>query len=199
MEPARPHTGERANKSYSRSPSAVAFDRIVLTGFMGSGKTTVGRLLADRLDWRFIDLDDEVVRAGGSTIAQLFADRGEPAFRSLETAALEASLRTPRIVLALGGGAVETAANRTLLTTLDRTLTILLAAPFPTLFDRCVAQTSDPSAAVRPLLSDRDAAAQRHDRRVRLYESIASLTVDTSRQTPAETLEHLLRALGSTL
>jgi shikimate kinase len=84
--------------------SGAPWTRVVLVGFMGSGKTTVGRLLAHRLGWSFVDLDDEVEAAAGSTVEELFRDRGEAAFRELEAAAGTAALAREHTVLAPGGG-----------------------------------------------------------------------------------------------
>ena len=78
---------------------------IFLIGFMGSGKTTVGRLLAQRLGRPFADLDERIVRAAGMTIPEIFAREGEPAFRRRETDALRAAAAERRTVLATGGGA----------------------------------------------------------------------------------------------
>jgi shikimate kinase len=78
---------------------------IFLVGFMGSGKTTVGKLLARRLGWSFSDLDELVVRAAGMTIPEIFAREGEPAFRRRETDALREAAAGRRAVVATGGGA----------------------------------------------------------------------------------------------
>jgi shikimate kinase len=80
------------------------FRNVLLVGFMGSGKSTVGRRLAERLGWDFHDFDDEIERRAGCTIAQLFADRGEPAFRALEARVGAELLGCSRAVLAAGGG-----------------------------------------------------------------------------------------------
>jgi shikimate kinase len=85
----------------STEPDAPIF----LVGFMGSGKTTVGRLLAARLGWLFADLDDRIVRAAGMPIPEIFAREGEPGFRRRETEALRAAAAERRTVLATGGGA----------------------------------------------------------------------------------------------
>jgi len=82
---------------------------------MGAGKTTVGRMLAKRLAWRFIDADTEIETATGSTIAQLFLEHGEPWFRQLEHETIRQLLTAPSIVLALGGGAIEDDRTRSLL------------------------------------------------------------------------------------
>jgi shikimate kinase len=196
MDQTIPPTGKREPTSH---PS---IKRIVLTGFMGSGKTTVGRLLAAQLGWSFIDLDDEIVRRHGCSIADIFAVSGELLFRNTETEALTALLRESRIVLALGGGAIETEANRDLLSTSEQTLVILLTAPFGTLYERCAWQESDPAAAVRPLLGDRDSAERRLARRNEFYVATAGLIIDTSGQTPHESVKSVvssLQAIRSTL
>jgi shikimate kinase len=176
--------------------------RLVLTGFMGSGKTTVGRLLANRLGWRFVDLDDEIERADGRTVATIFAESGEQVFRQLETAALASILRASRVVLALGGGALETPDNRELLAASLQTLVLLLTAPFETLYDRCVRQNAETSASglpVRPLLGDADTAAARLARRDGVYRSAAGLILETHSQTPEETAQSVLRAIEGKL
>lgn len=88
---------------------------IYLVGFMGSGKSTVGRRLAEQLGWPFVDLDDDIERAAGRTIADIFSNDGEQAFRDAEHAALRARVAGPDAVVALGGGAFTFARNRELL------------------------------------------------------------------------------------
>lgn len=83
---------------------ATEWTRVVLVGFMGSGKTTVGRVLAARLGWDFVDLDDEVEARTGRTVEELFVERGEAAFRELESRAGSTALGHPRSVFAPGGG-----------------------------------------------------------------------------------------------
>ena len=80
--------------------------RIYLTGFMGSGKSTLGPRLADRLGYDFVDLDRHIERAVGSTVQDIFASQGEEAFRRLEAEHLRTVSRADRVVIALGGGAV---------------------------------------------------------------------------------------------
>src|SRR6201996_7907524 len=92
--------------------------RIVLTGFMGAGKSTVGRILAARLRWPFLDLDSLITAEHGRTVAQIFADHGEEHFRRLEFEAIARVLdpghEYQNAVIALGGGAIETEAAREL-------------------------------------------------------------------------------------
>jgi len=79
-------------------------DRVLLVGFMGSGKTSVGRKLAEGLGWRFVDFDDEVEEAAGASVPEIFAGRGEPWFRELEARVAERWLSERRVVLGSGGG-----------------------------------------------------------------------------------------------
>lgn len=89
--------------------------RIFLIGYRGSGKTTVGRALADRLGWAFVDADVLLEERAGKSIARIFADDGEPAFRDWESRVLDDLATRDRHVLATGGGVVLRPANRALL------------------------------------------------------------------------------------
>ena len=88
---------------------------IVLTGFMGSGKSSVGRVLADALGWPLIDLDAEIVAGAGRSINDIFASEGEAGFRALESACLERVLQSGQSVIACGGGVVIADSNRRLM------------------------------------------------------------------------------------
>lgn len=89
---------------------------LILTGFMGSGKSSVGKIVAERLGLRFVDLDAEIVSASGCSINDIFARDGELAFRQLESSCLEQTLSAGKgCVVATGGGAVITAANRAMM------------------------------------------------------------------------------------
>jgi shikimate kinase len=165
--------------------------RLVLTGFMGAGKSTVGRLLAGRLGWNFLDLDAHLEQRTGSTIPQLFAIHGEAQFRRLESTALASALGRTHTVLALGGGAPEELTNRLLLEQTPDTFTIFLDAPFPTLFDRCMLQD-----IARPVLEDPVAAQLRFTRRHPIYSRLARLTIETADLTPQQTVEAILTALN---
>ncbi len=167
--------------------------RIVLTGFMGAGKSTIGRLLAARLGWKFLDLDAHLENRTGATISELFARHGETHFRRLESTALASALARSSTVLALGGGTPEEFTNRLLIEQTPATFAVFLDAPFPTLFDRCMLQE-----IARPVLSDPAAAEQRFTLRRPHYLRLANLTIDTSDLTPEETVETLLNALNHT-
>jgi shikimate kinase len=159
---------------------------------MGAGKSTIGRLLAARLSWTFLDLDAHLETRTGATIPQLFERHGEAHFRRLESSALASALGQNHTVLALGGGTPEELTNRLLLEQTPATFTIFLDAPFPTLYDRCMLQDlGNPNA--RPVLADPAAAQLRFQKRHPLYRRLANLTIDTIDQTPAQTVEAILK------
>lgn len=90
----------------------MGYKRIYLVGFMGAGKTTVGRLLARKLGWKFVDLDEEIERREKRPIPEIFKEHGEPHFRSLESRYLKHLSSSSKTVIALGGGAFIDPANR---------------------------------------------------------------------------------------
>ena len=173
-----------------------AFRRLVLTGFMGAGKTTVGRQLAAELGWLFVDLDERISERSGLSVAQIFAELGEARFRRLESAALASALRRDRVVLALGGGAPETLTNRLLLEQTPGTVTVLLDAPFPVLFDRCMLEAVL-EAAERPNLKDPTAAEARYAARLPLYRRLAGVTVSTESLDAAGVARSVREALSA--
>ena len=166
--------------------------RLVLTGYMGAGKSTIGRLLAARLNWQFLDLDAHLEARTGATIPQLFERHGEAHFRRLESTALASALGRDNTVLALGGGTPEELTNRLLLEQTPATFTIFLDAPFPTLFDRCMLQD-----IARPVLADPATAQLRFQKRHPLYRRLANLTLETAEQTPEQTVDALVLHLSN--
>src|SRR5579871_3969787 len=174
--------------------------RLLLTGFMGAGKSTVGRILAGHLGWDFLDLDELVESRAGLSIPEVFAVHGEQQFRKLETQALASALGRNRIVLALGGGVPENLTNRLLIEQTPATAAIFLDAPFPTLVDRCMLQAiaTSPEArpeSSRPLLADLAAAEDRFLARRPIYRRLARFTVDTSSMTSEDTVAAILESL----
>lgn len=138
---------------------------IYLTGFMGSGKTTVARVLADRLGWDFIDLDDEIENAENATIAEIFEVRGEPEFRRIETETIRRVMRKidrgMASVIALGGGSFVQPDNAALLA--HHGISIWLDCSLETIEQRIV------DAESRPLARDPDAFRQLYEERRAAY------------------------------
>jgi len=184
---------EPAAKPAAESAIPPHLRRLVLTGFMGAGKSTIGRLLASRLGWTFLDLDAHLEQRTGATIPQLFERHGEARFRRLESTALASALGHTNTVLALGGGTPEGLTNRLLLEQTPATFTIFLDAPFPVLFDRCILQD-----IARPVLADPDTAQLRFATRHPLYLRLAHLTLDTAFLTSEETVDALIAGLNQT-
>jgi shikimate kinase len=121
-------------------------DNIILTGFMGSGKSTVGRALARRLGWRFLDLDRAIARRAGRSVAAIFRARGEAAFRRMESRAIRSLKSLSRRVVATGGGAVVAPANRSALRAAGRV--VYLNVPVRVLVRRLRKESG------RPLLAE---------------------------------------------
>jgi shikimate kinase len=173
--------------------------RIVLTGFMGAGKTSVGRLLAEQLGWSFLDLDTHLEARAGSSIPALFEKHGEPHFRRLESSALANALSRTATVIALGGGTPEQLTNRLLLEQTPGTLVIFLEAPFETLFDRCMLQSFASPEHIRPVLASPSEAAARFAARQPLYRRLARVTIPTAAFTPAQAATEIVDKLGDLL
>lgn len=168
-----------------------AVSGIILTGFMGAGKTTAGALLAARLGWRFVDSDRVIEERARHTIAEIFAAQGEAQFRALEAAVIRDLALSENLVLALGGGALEEPGTREFLRSLPRRRVVFLDAPFDILLGRCSAQENAP---VRPVLRDRDRLAHRWQTRLPLYRE-ADLTVATAGLPPDAVVESIVEAL----
>jgi len=166
---------------------------LLLVGMMGSGKSSVGRLLAARLGFAFIDTDQCVEAAAGRSVARVFAEDGEARFRELERQVL-AGLPDQRAVVALGGGAVVAAENRALLRG-KGTLVWLDAQP-----ETLARRVGD--GAGRPLLAGLDPAARIERlrdlalQRETAYRQ-AGLRVSTDQRTPAQVCDALLAALAA--
>jgi len=121
---------------------------IFLVGFMGAGKTTVGRELARQLDYEFLDLDDWIADAAGMTVQEIFAQFGEDEFRKLEAKAIDSCRDRRRSVIALGGGAYVSEANRETLRSIGKT--VWLSCPL----DVCLSRIRGDES--RPLLKSDD-------------------------------------------
>ena len=160
---------------------------IVLVGFMGAGKTTVGHLIAERLGLPFTDSDEAIEQRAGRSIPQIFAEDGEPAFRALEHQVIAELLDGPALVLALGGGAAEHPGTRD---RLARAQVVYLQVGYEQAMQRVGGD------AGRPLLARPDLAAT-YQRRLPRYAEIATLTVSTDGRHPESISEDILARLGT--
>jgi len=161
---------------------------ILLIGFMGSGKSTVGALVARRLGRALVDLDERIVEREGRSIPELFAEGGETAFRSAESAALAEVAGMDPAVVACGGGIVLDDANRSLLKRLGFVVYLQVSA------DEALARIGDTSG--RPLLAGAGASMATGLLRSReaLYEATADAVVATEGRTPESVAEDVVDA-----
>lgn len=160
--------------------------RIVLVGFMGAGKTTVGRRLAGDLGWDFVDLDAEVEARAGRPVAALFDEQGEAAFREAEHAAAVEAARRERVVIAAGGGAFVSEATRAVLSA--GAVTVWLRCALETLLDRI------PRDGNRPLARNRATIGALLTEREPLYR-LADLVVDTTCAAPQDAAREIASAV----
>jgi shikimate kinase len=165
---------------------------VVLTGFMGTGKTKVGEKLAARLGRPFVDTDELVEREEGCSVESLFASKGEPYFRAAERRAIEWAVQVPGAVIATGGGAIVAEENFARLRA---------SAPIVCLTARTdvIVERTRSAGSARPLLPGADPA--RHieelkERRAAAY-ARADLTVDTSERSVEEVVDEIARFLGA--
>lgn len=161
---------------------------IVLVGPMGSGKSTVGELLAERLGVPYRDTDADIVAAQGREIADIFVDEGELYFRELERQAVRAAVAEHPGVLALGGGAILDDSTRELLTGLP---VVYLSLDVEEAVRRVGLNQARPLLAVNPRRQWRELMdARRH-----LYTEVARVVVATDERTPEEVAQAILDAL----
>jgi shikimate kinase len=193
MEPSLPD-GPRPPLTAGHSPLTTHHSpRLILVGYRGTGKTTVGGLLAARLGWEFADADDLIEATAGKSVAAIFADEGEVGFRDREAAALRDLCRRERLVLATGGGAVLRPANRELLR--GAGFVAWLTASPETIWTRL---RGDPAtAARRPNLTPAggiDEVRSLIAAREPLYRELAHFAVDTDAPSPEEVADAILTA-----
>jgi shikimate kinase len=160
--------------------------RIVLVGFMGAGKSTIGRRLAHRLDYRFEDMDRRIEKRAGRTIARLFRDSGEAAFRELEREEARAVQALSGVVVAAGGGAFAQDETRALLR--QGALTVWLQCSLETAIARVRPDGRRPLAAnhaiMRALLAEREPSYRQAD-----------VAVDTSGRTPRQVVDRIVELI----
>jgi shikimate kinase len=160
---------------------------VAIVGYMGCGKTTVGRALASKLGWEFVDLDRAITKATGSAISEIFRASGEEHFRNHEHRALLDVLDgTPERVVACGGGIILRPENRKLL---GRTAAVFLMEEVNTLYGRT-------RGGDRPLRADSlEAFERRYAERLPLYEEVAELKVEIQGRPPTQVAEEIARWL----
>ena len=164
---------------------------VLLLGFMGCGKTTVGRLLARRLGWAFVDLDEEIERRQGRTIRQIFEESGEPYFRQEERALLEELLQRGQqdsLVVALGGGTTAQPGSFELLRA-HGGITVWLDCPLEELRRRCHGLTQ------RPLFKDAASFRALFEQRLPFYQQ-SDFRVAADRSDPDAVVEDILQCVA---
>jgi shikimate kinase len=171
-------------------PATQGCTNVVLVGLMGSGKSSVGRTVAEGLGLQFADTDAMIVEEAHRPITEIFADEGEDGFRRRETRALESLAKQQNLLLSTGGGIILCERNRQLLSQLG--FVVWLTASIDTLAYR-VSQNRD-----RPLLHTEDPKQRLIDLmdvRRSLYEEVSDLTVDTTDLTLPETVHGLVESI----
>lgn len=163
---------------------------VYLVGMMGAGKTTIGRALARKLGWQFVDLDHELESRCGVKVSIIFDIEGEQGFRKRESALLDECTRRSGIVLATGGGAVLNPQNRQLLR--ERGVVVYLRASVDELYrrverdrNRPLLQTGNPRQRLQELVQQREP----------LYEEVADLVFETGNLPIAQTTRVLIKEL----
>lgn len=162
-------------------------DRVILIGFMGSGKSTVGRILAGRLGWELADTDALIESHAGAPVKDIFRDLGERAFRDKEADVLEGLGKRKQLVVATGGGAPAQARNREFFSG--------AAAIFHLRVSLDVMRRRTGNDAGRPLLAlEADALRKLYEDRQPLYESLG-IPIETDGRTPQQVAEEILLLL----
>lgn len=178
---------------FANGTKPASLNKIFLTGFMGSGKSTIGPLLAGRLGWSFIDTDRRVEELAQRSVSEIFQEQGEVRFRELETQVLAEAVGLPNRVISLGGGALLNEKNWA---AVDANHTIYLRAETATLNRRL-----ETTKARRPLLPDglsEGLISELLERRRTGYER-ARIQISTDDKTPDEVTAEILQALEEAL
>jgi len=158
-----------------------------LVGFMGVGKSTVGALLASRLGWEFIDLDQEIEKKHNQSIREIFVHQGEPQFRKMETDALASLKKRVHCVVALGGGAFVEENNRNLIRHLG--YSIFLDCPLEIILNRC------PIDETRPLFQNRTQLRELFAVRLPHYLT-CDLRIEISNLTPENIVDRIAQQMA---
>jgi shikimate kinase len=192
-----PKARRRVSARGTPGASSGPWNAVFLVGFMGSGKSSVGRALGQRLNWDFADLDDHIQRREGCNVAEIFRRSGELQFREAEHNALKHVLAdlggAGGQIIALGGGAFIQQNNAALLAE-AKFPTVFLDAPVHELWRRCSQQAAE-CGAERPLLQSEEQFRQLYDTRREAY-SRASVMIETSNRTVEAIAEEIVQMLG---
>jgi shikimate kinase len=175
----------------TQSTDALDGQHLYLTGYRGSGKTTVGRLVASRLGRRCIDLDDEIETHAGRSIREIFADGGEAIFRDLETAALARVAADSAAVISLGGGAILRPENREVIAKTG--IAVWLKIDADTVLQRLAGDAT--TAERRPSLTSlppREEVESLLQKRQPLYQQVADHEVDAAGQSVAAIVDQIV-------
>jgi shikimate kinase len=169
---------------------------VVLIGYRGSGKTTIGRLLAERLGKSFADCDDLIVKQAGKSIREIFADGGEETFRKLESLVIGELAKRKDTVLALGGGAMTREENRKTLADSGHRIIYLRCEPGE-LLRRIQADpaTSDNRPNLTNLGGGMEEIQSLLSRREPIYKAAMSAELDVTNLSPTEVVERLARMI----
>jgi len=182
---------ENARRALDAARRRSLRGRIYLVGFMATGKTTVGRRVAERLGRPFVDVDSEIERASGKTIRVLFEESGEASFRDRESAFLAGTESLPEAVVATGGGTFALEANRKAISRLG--VAVLLDAPVDVVVARLAGKTD------RPLFTGREQLEALFAARAPFYRMAAVRVNLTGSETVDETADRVLVSLENRL
>lgn len=170
-------------------------NRVVLTGFMGAGKSTVGLLLAEHAGWDFLDLDAYMEMTTKMSARKLFDALGETGFRQLESEFWVSVLHRFRKIIAPGGAVIDRPVNQSTLAESVGSFIVFLDAPFQTLIDRCLRQEQHEGAPYRPFLHETEIARERYMERRVLYTNHAHRVIDVTDRSPELIAEGIWRTV----
>ncbi len=171
----------------------MAVDNIVLIGFMGTGKTSCGELLAQRLKWEFVEMDKLIVQKAGMSIPDIFAQNGEPHFRDLETDICRELTTRHHIIVSAGGGVVTRPENVQILRSFAYLM--LLTASKDEIYHRIMEEGKEK----RPLLAKPDPMGEIEKlltKREPLYHGAANAKVDTTGKNPRKIVSEILSIIN---
>lgn len=162
-------------------------DHILFVGFMGSGKSSVCRVLAKRTGLPLIDVDKRIEQEQGRKISEIFAEEGEQGFRRIETQTMAALAYEPKSIVSCGGGIIGSAVNRGIVKALGTV--VYLKVPC----DEAVGRISNP--ATRPMLNGERPVQEIYDERLPLYQDVADITINTSGKSVGQNVGQVIGAL----